>query len=131
MAQGLAALYSRWLLCISLRSWADHTSLLASQNFFRSYPKLAGMTGTAATEVAEFNNIYNLNVAVVPTNKVRTMPTCCITARDGATLRHDCQHARSQLCCILTDVNLYMELTEYHVVSYVSPVIILHGISDV
>ena len=44
------------------------------QNFFRSYPKLAGMTGTAATEVAEFNNIYNLNVAVVPTNKVRAVP---------------------------------------------------------
>ena len=51
-----------------------------AQNFFRSYPKLAGMTGTAATEVAEFNNIYDLNVAVVPTNKVsllRTSPPHC------------------------------------------------------
>ena len=43
---------------------------MLSQNFFRSYPKLGGMTGTAATEVAEFSNIYDLNVTIVPTNKV-------------------------------------------------------------
>ncbi|GAB4816599.1 hypothetical protein N2152v2_003645, partial [Parachlorella kessleri] len=42
---------------------------ISYQNFFRGYPKLAGMTGTAATEAAEFNNIYNLAVAVVPTNR--------------------------------------------------------------
>ena len=42
------------------------------QNFFRSYKKLAGMTGTAATEASEFDNIYKLPVTVVPTNqKVR------------------------------------------------------------
>ena len=46
--------------------------LLPLQNFFRSYKKLAGMTGTAATEAAEFDNIYKLPVTVVPTNqKVR------------------------------------------------------------
>jgi len=39
------------------------------QNFFRMYEKLAGMTGTADTEAAEFNNIYKLDVVVVPTNK--------------------------------------------------------------
>lgn len=39
------------------------------QNFFRSYKKLAGMTGTAATESPEFQNIYKLNVTVVPTNQ--------------------------------------------------------------
>ncbi len=39
------------------------------QNFFRMYEKLAGMTGTADTEAAEFHNIYKLEVAVVPTNK--------------------------------------------------------------
>jgi len=38
------------------------------QNYFRMYKKLAGMTGTADTEAAEFNKIYNLDVAVVPTN---------------------------------------------------------------
>ena len=42
---------------------------ISYQNFFRSYPKLGGMTGTAATEAAEFSNIYNLPVAVVPTNR--------------------------------------------------------------
>jgi len=39
------------------------------QNFFRMYEKLAGMTGTADTEAAEFNNIYKLDVVVIPTNK--------------------------------------------------------------
>ena len=38
------------------------------QNYFRMYRKLAGMTGTADTEAAEFKKIYNLDVAVIPTN---------------------------------------------------------------
>jgi preprotein translocase subunit SecA len=44
------------------------------QNYFRLYKKLAGMTGTAETEAAEFFDIYKLDVVVVPTNKpmVRT-----------------------------------------------------------
>ncbi len=40
------------------------------QNFFRLYSKLSGMTGTAQTEEEEFQKIYNLDVVVVPTNKV-------------------------------------------------------------
>jgi len=39
------------------------------QNFFRMYDKLAGMTGTAATEAAEFDHIYKLEVVVIPTNR--------------------------------------------------------------
>ena len=39
------------------------------QNYFRLYKKLAGMTGTAETEAAEFFDIYKLDVVVVPTNK--------------------------------------------------------------
>ena len=39
------------------------------QNYFRMYDKLAGMTGTADTEAAEFKKIYNLDVVVIPTNK--------------------------------------------------------------
>jgi len=39
------------------------------QNFFRMYKKLAGMTGTADTEAAEFQNIYKLEVLVIPTNR--------------------------------------------------------------
>ncbi|MBI3419783.1 MAG: preprotein translocase subunit SecA [Proteobacteria bacterium] len=38
------------------------------QNYFRLYPKLAGMTGTAMTEAPEFEEIYNLSVVEVPTN---------------------------------------------------------------
>jgi preprotein translocase subunit SecA len=38
------------------------------QNYFRMYKKLAGMTGTADTEAAEFRKIYNLDVMVIPTN---------------------------------------------------------------
>ncbi len=39
------------------------------QNYFRMYGKLSGMTGTADTEAAEFNQIYKLDVTVIPTNK--------------------------------------------------------------
>jgi preprotein translocase subunit SecA len=38
------------------------------QNYFRLYPKLSGMTGTAATEAAEFYDIYKMNVVTIPTN---------------------------------------------------------------
>ena len=40
------------------------------QNYFRMFKKLAGMTGTAETEAAEFQKIYNLDVVVIPTNRV-------------------------------------------------------------
>jgi len=39
------------------------------QNYFRMYKKLAGMTGTAATEATEFRHIYGLDVVEIPTNK--------------------------------------------------------------
>jgi preprotein translocase subunit SecA len=39
------------------------------QNYFRMYKKLAGMTGTAETEAAEFEKIYNLEIVVIPTNR--------------------------------------------------------------
>ena len=39
------------------------------QNYFRMYDKLAGMTGTADTEAAEFKKIYNLDVMIIPTHK--------------------------------------------------------------
>ena len=38
------------------------------QNYFRMYPKISGMTGTAATEAAEFFDIYKMNVVTIPTN---------------------------------------------------------------
>jgi preprotein translocase subunit SecA len=51
----------------------NETQTLASityQNFFLLYPKLAGMTGTAKTEEAEFGKIYNLEVTTIPTNRI-------------------------------------------------------------
>lgn len=44
-------------------------SSISYQNLFRLYPKLAGMTGTAMTEAAEFEEIYNLRVVAIPTNR--------------------------------------------------------------
>lgn len=51
---------------------ADESKTLATitfQNYFRMYNKLSGMTGTAMTEEAEFEEIYNLDVIEIPTNK--------------------------------------------------------------
>ena len=51
---------------------ADESKTLATitfQNFFRMYKKLSGMTGTAMTEANEFQEIYNLDVVAIPTNK--------------------------------------------------------------
>ena len=51
---------------------ADESKTLATitfQNLFRMYDKLSGMTGTAMTEESEFEEIYNLDVVAIPTNK--------------------------------------------------------------
>jgi preprotein translocase subunit SecA len=51
---------------------AQESQTLASitfQNYFRMYEKLAGMTGTAATEEEEFRKIYGMDVVVIPTNR--------------------------------------------------------------
>jgi len=42
---------------------------ISFQNYFRMYQKLAGMTGTAATEAEEFRKIYKLEVVIIPTNR--------------------------------------------------------------
>src|SRR3989338_9718401 len=47
------------------QTWAT----ISLQNYFRMYQKLAGMTGTAATEADEFRKIYGLEVIVIPTNR--------------------------------------------------------------
>ena len=50
----------------------DENQTLATitlQNYFRSYEKISGMTGTAMTEAAEFQQIYNLGVVPIPTNR--------------------------------------------------------------
>ena len=52
------------------------------QNYFRMYEKLAGMTGTAETEETEFNEIYKLEVVVIPTNR-----PCAASTRTTASTR--------------------------------------------
>ncbi|GFH27523.1 seca_motor_dead domain-containing protein [Haematococcus lacustris] len=54
---------------LQLKDLYDPRTHVSYQAFFRGFPKLAGMTGTAATEVSEFDSIYKLPVAVVPPNR--------------------------------------------------------------
>ncbi len=54
---------------VQIQSENQTLASITFQNYFRLYSKLAGMTGTAATEAAEFGEIYKLDVSVIPTNK--------------------------------------------------------------
>ncbi|KAJ9529992.1 hypothetical protein QJQ45_023224, partial [Haematococcus lacustris] len=54
---------------LSIQNESITLASVSYQAFFRGFPKLAGMTGTAATEVSEFDSIYKLPVAVVPPNR--------------------------------------------------------------
>ncbi|WP_303849735.1 preprotein translocase subunit SecA [Seleniivibrio woodruffii] len=53
---------------VQIESENQTLASITYQNYFRMYKKLAGMTGTALTEANEFMSIYNLGVAVIPTN---------------------------------------------------------------
>jgi len=54
---------------IQVRSESQTFASITFQNYFRMYDKLAGMTGTADTEAEEFAKIYDLDVALIPTNR--------------------------------------------------------------
>jgi preprotein translocase subunit SecA len=54
---------------VPIQSESQTLATVTYQNLFRLYPKLAGMTGTARTEEAEFVKTYNLEVTVIPTNR--------------------------------------------------------------
>jgi preprotein translocase subunit SecA len=54
---------------LKIKEESQTLATITLQNFFRLYNKLAGMTGTAFTEAAEFSKIYGLEVEVIPTNK--------------------------------------------------------------
>ena len=54
---------------VSIKNENQTLASVTFQNYFRMYPKLAGMTGTALTEANEFIEIYNLEVISVPTHK--------------------------------------------------------------
>jgi preprotein translocase subunit SecA len=53
---------------VSIQNESQTLASTTFQNYFRLYPKLAGMTGTADTEAFEFRQIYGLDVVVIPTN---------------------------------------------------------------
>ncbi len=53
---------------VSIQNENQTLASITFQNYFRMYPKLAGMTGTAMTEASEFASIYNLGVVEIPTN---------------------------------------------------------------
>jgi len=57
---------------VTIRQEQQTAATITYQNFFRLYEKLAGMTGTAKTEEAEFQRIYNMPVIVIPSNR----PVC-------------------------------------------------------
>ena len=52
---------------IQMLKGSETLASITYQNFFRLYPKISGMTGTAKTEELEFENIYNLPVSILPT----------------------------------------------------------------
>ena len=54
---------------VQVKGETQTLATITIQNFFRMYDKLAGMTGTAETEEQEFFQIYQLDVAVIPTNR--------------------------------------------------------------
>ncbi len=54
---------------VTIQPESQTLASITFQNYFRLYPKLAGMTGTAATEAAEFSEIYSLDVIEMPTHQ--------------------------------------------------------------
>ncbi|MCL2660148.1 MAG: preprotein translocase subunit SecA, partial [Acidobacteriaceae bacterium] len=54
---------------VAVRKEDQTLATITFQNYFRMYKKLAGMTGTAETEAAEFDKIYKLEIVVIPTNR--------------------------------------------------------------
>jgi len=54
---------------VNIQQESKTLATVSLQNYFRLYQKLAGMTGTAATEAEEFHKIYGLDVVVIPTHK--------------------------------------------------------------
>jgi preprotein translocase subunit SecA len=54
---------------VAIRKEDQTLATITFQNYFRMYKKLAGMTGTAETEATEFENIYKLEIVVIPTNR--------------------------------------------------------------
>lgn len=85
---------------VEIQSESQTLASTTFQNYFRLFEKLAGMTGTADTEAAEFHQIYGLNVVVIPTNK----PIARIDEND-----HIYMSIREKFEAIAADIVTYQE----------------------
>jgi preprotein translocase subunit SecA len=56
---------------VEIQNETQTLATITYQNFFLLYPKLGGMTGTAKTEETELEKVYNLQVTIIPTNRIR------------------------------------------------------------
>ncbi|WP_338521697.1 preprotein translocase subunit SecA [Candidatus Legionella polyplacis] len=74
--------------CVPIQNENQTLASITFQNYFRLYDKLSGMTGTADTEAYEFQQIYDLEVIVIPTNK----PMCRLDQSDLVYLTQKDKH---------------------------------------
>lgn len=72
---------------VAIQKESKTLATVSLQNYFRMYRKLAGMTGTAATEAEEFHKIYKVNVLVVPTHRP-------MVRRDEADMIYKTEHGK-------------------------------------
>ena len=70
---------------VEVKSESKTLATVTFQNYFRMYNKLSGMTGTAKTEEAEFNEIYKMDVVEIPTNK----PVARVDEQDRVYINED------------------------------------------
>ena len=61
---------------VSIKQENQTLASITYQNYFRLYDKLAGMTGTAETEATELQDIYGLEVVIVPPNASSALKIC-------------------------------------------------------
>ncbi len=85
---------------VAIQSESHTLASTTFQNYFRLYDKLAGMTGTADTEAAEFHQIYGLEVIVTPTNQ----PVCRRDDNDLIYMRRD-----EKFAAVVEDIRENME----------------------
>jgi preprotein translocase subunit SecA len=84
---------------VEVKRESDTLATISFQNLFRMYPKLAGMTGTAATEAEEFHKIYKLDVVEIPTHRpmVRQDRTDLIYKTEEAKYNAVVEHVKERL----------------------------------
>jgi len=80
---------------VTIQQESKTLATISFQNYFRMYSKLAGMTGTAATEAEEFRKIYKLDVVIVPTHRP-------VTRKDFSDLIY--KHTRAKYQALASEI---------------------------